>query len=83
MGVLAVRLQGLNKKLKWDGANMKFTNISDSETIKIIKEDNFSIHDGHPTFERIYTDPLNANEFAAELIKHKYRDGWSLPDMPK
>ncbi len=82
MGVLAVRLQGLNKKLKWDGANMKFTNISDSETIKIIKEDNFSIHDGHPTFERKYTDPLNANEFAAELIKHKYRDGWDLPDMP-
>lgn len=83
MGVLAVRLQGLNKKLKWDGENMKFTNISDSETIKIIKEDNFSIHDGHPTFERKYTDPLNANEFAAELIKHKYRDGWTLPDMPK
>jgi hypothetical protein len=82
MGVLAVRLQGLNKKLMWDGENMKFTNINDSETIKIIKEDNFSIHDGHPTFERIYTDPLNANEFAAELIKHKYRDGWTLPDMP-
>ncbi len=61
MGVLAVRLQGLNKKLMWDGGNMKFTNINDSETIKIIKEDNFSIHDGHPTFERIYTDPLNAN----------------------
>ncbi len=82
MGVLAVRLQGLNKKLKWDGANMKFTNINDSETIKIIKEDNFSIHDGHPTFERKYTDPINANAFASELIKHKYRDGWDLPDMP-
>jgi hypothetical protein len=82
MGVLAVRLQGLNKKLKWDGENMKFTNIGSDETIKIIKEDNFSIHDGHPTFERIYTDPINANAFAAELIKHKYRDGWDLPDMP-
>ena len=82
MGVLAVRLQGLNKKLMWDGGNMKFTNINDSETIKIIKEDNFSIHDGHPTFERIYTDPLNANSFAAELIKHEYREGWTLPDMP-
>ena len=83
MGVLAVRLQALNKKLKWDGENMKFTNIGPDETIKIIKEDNFSIHDGHPTFERIYTDPINANAFAAELIKHKYRDGWELPDMPR
>ena len=82
MGVLAVRLQGLNKKLEWNGQNMQFTNIKDDETIKIIKEDNFSIHDGHPTFERIYTDPINAKEFAAELIKHKYRDGWDLPEMP-
>jgi hypothetical protein len=82
MGVLAVRLQDLNKKLKWDGENMKFTNINDSETIKIIKEDNFSIHDGHPTFERVYTDPINANAFASELIKHEYRDGWDLPEMP-
>ncbi len=82
MGVLAVRLQDLNKKLKWDGEKMKFTNINDSETIKIIKEDNFSIHDGHPTFERVYTDPINANAFASELIKHKYRDGWDLPEMP-
>ena len=28
LGVLAVRLQGLNKALKWDGENMRFTNIS-------------------------------------------------------
>jgi len=82
MGVLAVRLQGLNKKLEWDGKNMQFTNIRDDETIRIIKEDNFSIHDGHPTFERIYTDPINAKAFASELIKHEYRDGWTLPEMP-
>jgi len=83
MGVLAVRLQNLNKKLAWDGKNMKFTNIADHETIKIIKEDNFSIHDGHPTFEQVWTDPVNANLYAEELIKHNYRNGWSLPDMPK
>ncbi len=29
MGVLAVRLQALNKELEWDGPNMKFTNITD------------------------------------------------------
>jgi hypothetical protein len=83
MGVLAVRLQNLNKKLEWDGKNMKFTNISANETIKIIEKDNFKIHDGHPTFDQEWTDPISANLFAEELIKHNYRDGWSLPDMPK
>lgn len=82
MGVLAVRLQNLNKELKWDGKNMKFTNINADEEIKIIMEDNFSIHDGHPTFNQKWTDPINANKYAEELIKHKYRDGWSLPAMP-
>jgi len=33
MGVLAVRLQKLNKILEWDGANMEFTNISDTEMV--------------------------------------------------
>ncbi|MDP2336936.1 MAG: Gfo/Idh/MocA family oxidoreductase [Bacteroidota bacterium] len=82
MGVLAVRLQTLNKELEWDGPNMKFTNITDDEKIKIVIEDAFSIHDGHPTFNKTYTDPVPATEFAAELIKHTYRKPWSLPDMP-
>jgi len=83
MGVLAVRLQTLNKKLLWDGKNMKFTNIGENETIKIIEKDNFKIHDGHPTFDQDWTDPISANLFADELIKHNYRNGWSLPEMPK
>ena len=83
MGVLAVRLQGLNKILEWDGENMQFTNISPDETIKIMIEDGFSINDGHPTFKKTYTDPINAQQFAQELIKHTYRDGWKLVDMPK
>jgi len=29
MGVLAVRLQGLNKELEWNGEKMEFTNIND------------------------------------------------------
>jgi hypothetical protein len=82
MGVLAVRLQGLNKVLEWDGANMQFTNLTDQEKVKIVLEDNFSIKDGHPTFNRKYTDPVPAKEFAAELIKHNYRSGYILPDMP-
>ena len=39
-------------------------------------------HDGHPTFENEYTDPVDANEFAANLVKPVFRDGWRLPDMP-
>ena len=82
MGVLAVRLQALNKELAWDGENMKFTNISDNETIKTVIKDGFAIHDGHPTFNKDWTEPESALAFSQELIKHTYRDGWSLPDMP-
>lgn len=82
MGVLGVRLQGLNKVLNWDGENMQFTNISPTETLKLMVEDGFSIKDGHPTFNKKYTDAINAQEFARELIKHNYREGWNLPDMP-
>jgi hypothetical protein len=83
MGVLAVRLQGLNKELEWEGEKMEFTNINDTENLKICIEDGFSIKDGHPTFDKKWTDPaLNAKQFAAEMIKHNYRTGWSLPKMP-
>jgi hypothetical protein len=82
MGVLAVRLQGLNKELEWNGEKMEFTNITDAETIKIVKEDKFSITDGHPTFQKVYTEPMNAKTFAAEMVKHNYRKGWTLPEMP-
>jgi predicted dehydrogenase len=82
MGVLAVRLQGLNKELEWDGEKMQFTNITDEETVKICIEDAFSIHDGHPTFNKKWTDPMNAKQFATEMIKHNYRAGYTLPGMP-
>jgi predicted dehydrogenase len=82
MGVLAVRLQGLNKELEWNGEKMEFTNITDEETLKICIEDAFSIHDGHPTFNKKWTDPMNAKQFANEMIKHNYRAGYTLPEMP-
>jgi hypothetical protein len=81
MGVLAVRLQGLNKEMEWDGENMQFTNISDNDKFKLIKADNFTITNGHPSFKKDEEDVV-AKSFAAELIKHTYRDGWSLPAMP-
>jgi predicted dehydrogenase len=83
MGVLAVRLQGLNKELLWDGNNMQFTNIEDNETIEMCLEDGVIFHDGHPSSDKKWSDPIPAKKFAAELIKHTYRKGWNLVDMPK
>ena len=83
MGVVAVRLQSLNQELEWDGKNMRFTNIPKGATIRTMIHDGFSIHDGHPTFENVYTDPVDANEYAAQLIKPVFRDGWTLPEMPE
>jgi hypothetical protein len=83
MGVLAVRLQALNKALDWNGESMTFTNIAADETIKTVIKDGFTIQDGHPSFNKTWTEPVNAREFAAELINHTYRDGWKLPDMPR
>ena len=81
LGVLAIRLQGLNKALKWDGENMKFINISPTEELKIVISDDFRITDGHPTFDKKYAT-FNALEAAGKYIKHTYREGWSLPAMP-
>ncbi len=82
MGVLAVRLQALNKELEWDGQNMRFTNIGSNEEIRTIIADGFRIEDGHPTFARTWTDPVNAQQYAADLISRPYRTGWNLPSMP-
>lgn len=82
MGVLAVRLQDLKRPLLWDGENMRFTNISDSDKIKIVTVNQFKVIDGDPKFDRQFAD-FNAKQISEEWIKHSYRDGWSLPDMPK
>ena len=85
MGVLAVRLsglQGLHRELKWDGDAMKFTNISETDKIKIVTVDNYSVIDGDPRFDRRFTE-FSAKAMAEEWIKHTYENGFSLPDMPK
>ncbi|MDR0796062.1 MAG: Gfo/Idh/MocA family oxidoreductase [Tannerella sp.] len=78
MGVLAVRLQGLSRELLWDGPNMQFTNIGDSDEIRWIE----SLGVGGGNMRRNQTEPMNAKATAQELIKHTYRNGWSLPAMP-
>jgi hypothetical protein len=66
MGVLAVRLQALEKELEWDGTKMEFTNIGDNETIRIVIKDGFEIHEGHPTFNKDWTEPVNAKDFTKD-----------------
>jgi predicted dehydrogenase len=81
LGVLAIRLQSLNRSLKWDAQNMKFTNISDSDILKIVTVNEFNVKDGNPTFNKQFAK-FNALEAASGYIKHSYRTGWSLPAMP-
>ncbi|MBS4058905.1 MAG: gfo/Idh/MocA family oxidoreductase, partial [Bacteroidetes bacterium] len=77
MGVVAVRLQDLKRELLWDGEKMRFTNISDSDVIRVVKSDKFEIIDGHPHFDTQH-ETMNAKAAAEEYIKHTYREGWSL-----
>lgn len=81
MGVLAVRLQGLQRELQWDGENMKFTNISPTDKIRIVTVDDFKVIDGDPRFDRKFAD-FNASEMAVEWIRHTYQNGFELPPMP-
>jgi len=85
MGVIAVRLAGLyglHRELEWDGENMRFTNISEHDKVKIVTYDDFKVIDGDPRFDRRFTE-FNAKEAAEEWVKHTYHNGYSLPEMPK
>ena len=81
LGVLAIRLQSLNKTLNWDAENMRFSNISPAEELNVVTSDEFKVIDGHPHFNTKYAK-FNAVEAAAGYIRHTYRNGWTLPDMP-
>lgn len=75
LGVLAVRLQSLQRKLIWDGPNMRFKNIQSSDMLRILARDNFEVIDGDPQFNKDYST-LPALEMAEEWIRHSYRKGW-------
>ncbi len=77
MGVVAVRLQDLKRELEWDGKNMQFSNIGDTDEIRVVSSDKFSVVDGHPIFDTQH-QTLNAKQAAQEYIKHTYRTGWTL-----
>lgn len=75
MGVLAVRLQSLERKLQWDGPNMRFKNISDSDNLRILSKNDFEVVNGDPRFNKEYVK-LPAKATAEEWIRHTYRKGW-------
>jgi hypothetical protein len=77
-----VRLAGLHRVLRWNGEHMRFTNISPSDKLKIVTLNKYAVIDGDPRFNREYAE-FNAKEMAEEWIKHTYRNGFSLPEMPK
>lgn len=75
MGNLSLRLQGLNRELEWDGERMEFRNIDSNETLKLIKSHIYKKENMSSSFKTDRVD-VNALEFATELIKHNYREGW-------
>lgn len=77
IGNLAVRLQDLKRKLNWDHKNMKITNISDEDEIKVVTTDKFNVINGHPHFDTQYAT-IKAKPAAEEYIRHTYRSGWEL-----
>jgi hypothetical protein len=76
MGTLALRLQGLERELEWDGERMEFNNIGATESLKLIESHVYKKENMQPSFNTKRRD-VNALEFASELIKHNYRKGWS------
>ena len=82
LGVIAVKLQGLQRKLEWDREKMTIANISETEEIKIAKEpaDNKIIDEGRIQYSN-KSVTLNAKREAEGMIAHTYRTGWTLPGL--
>jgi predicted dehydrogenase len=77
MGTVAARLKGLNRILKWDGPNMKFTNIGSDEELIIPKSVKFDKSQAIPRYvtEKVRVKAL---DYAEHMIKRTRRPGWEL-----
>lgn len=73
-GNLAIRLQGLRRKLEWDGANMKIKNIGAEEKLTLLTSyTNYQDGKWTPYYQE-KTMEVNALETAEGWIDHKYRE---------
>ncbi len=77
MGVVACRLQGLNRELHWDGANMRFTNISDDDEMRVVHNYVLKEVRGAPQLRPNFTT-INAKKAAEAYINRPYRKGWEI-----
>ena len=75
LGVLAIRLQSLQRKLLWDGPNMRFSNIETNDVIRTAVKSNFEVTFGSPR-PNIEYENLPALKAVEEWIRHTYRKGW-------
>jgi predicted dehydrogenase len=75
LGNLAIRLQSLNRKLEWDGVNMRFTNIGSNDNLRILSKSNFKVAYGNPRTNNEYIT-MPALPAVDEWIRHTYRNGW-------
>lgn len=75
MGNLATRLQDLKRPLKWDGDNMRISNITSDDEIRVVTSDEFKVVNGDPKFNTQYAT-MNAKEASQKYIKPVYHNGW-------
>ncbi|MFA9392003.1 MAG: Gfo/Idh/MocA family protein [Prolixibacteraceae bacterium] len=75
VGTLAIRLQSLGKKLKWDSSQMKFMNIDPYEELVISKQGELYVENGIPKFD-VQTAKFNAAHFVDQTVRPIYRKGW-------
>ncbi|WP_372773195.1 Gfo/Idh/MocA family protein [Mangrovibacterium sp.] len=75
LGTMAVRMQSLNRKLKWDGANMRFSNLSKSDYLHMPRKIRFETFTGDSGFNEQYQE-MPALAMADEWTRHTYRKGW-------
>jgi predicted dehydrogenase len=75
LGVLAVRLKSLQRKLQWDGVNMRFKNIDSSDNVNILSGKKPVKVKGLKNLRKELSS-FSALQMAEECIRHNYREGW-------
>lgn len=75
VGVLAVKMQSLGKKLKWDSGQMRFVNINDYEEFTISERGNLYFENGIARYD-VNSEAINAARFVEQQVRPIYREGW-------